>query len=961
MELAAECRTACAGAADADGDGHAAEACGGDDCDDADPDRYPGNTERCDAIGHDEDCDALTLGGPSDADIDADGFVSVECCNQQVGGALRCGLDCDDARPSVLPGGTEVCNGDDDDCDGALDEGVLATQYLDLDGDGFGNPRTASTRACGDPLYVEDNGDCDDGDAAVYPGASEICDGKDNDCDGGANDEVDADADDHLHPSSGCVGGPLPKDDCDDANPTVHPLADDVCNDRDDDCDELVDERVESDALCASGALNAHAICAYGGDAVRGNRCVITACQPGFEDCDQRAANGCETSVGTVENCGACGHRCQTGECVNERCVDEVFHATYMNASGRDDGLCAHDGDRAICWGYSLGRTPRFLDEDDGSVARGIVDSFGSVSGVCALSSGGAYRCRGVRQPAWGAGESGPALSTAWVDGPGQDFATVRATETHGCGLDQEGRVWCWGYPPGNGRSDVTWTANEVTVPGAPITELAVANETTCALHNDGAVSCWGDYNGAALSTHVPARVGLQGGGAFVADAIFGGVRHLCAVSSGVPYCWGDAGAWLGVGRMDAGAARFPAPAGVVFSSPIVELSLNADTTCARGESGTIRCFGSGPLGDGSVGSSVGDDVVTWTRDNLRALSAVSLGSNGLAHCAVDADGAPYCWGYSPAAGPNLAHPRVASFGYALPIPTPALPLSLSVSRRMGCTVMDDGTSRCWGALWNYGVEGSTRFRAETPRLVDWGGPVRQVSVGEEVVCAIVRDGEVYCRGGLEATEPPVAGGTLTGTAVPSRIPLPARAIQIDTSYDASCAVLEDGRVMCWGQDRRGALGDGDSSLPECGGECTTAPVAVVGLPPDDPAVEVSLFAQSVYANVCVRLASGRVYCWGSGTFGTIGDGRSEPRAAPSTPALGVEDAVGLSTHFLTTCVVRAGGQVMCWGSGALGYPAPEFCGIVGCSATPRPVRGVFEATGGFGRGGGGLRPRAGR
>ncbi len=61
---------------DADGDGVESVACGGADCDDKDPNRYPGNTEICDARGHDEDCDPRTVGS---RDLDGDGYDSDEC------------------------------------------------------------------------------------------------------------------------------------------------------------------------------------------------------------------------------------------------------------------------------------------------------------------------------------------------------------------------------------------------------------------------------------------------------------------------------------------------------------------------------------------------------------------------------------------------------------------------------------------------------------------------------------------------------------------------------------------------------------------------------------------------------------------------------------------------------------------------------------------------------------------
>ena len=103
---------------DGDGDGHDAEACGGDDCDDTDNNRYPGNEEVCDTEGHDEDCVETTVG---DTDVDTDGFIDAMCCNTVYG---TCGDDCDDGDVNVNPGASEMCNGTDDNCSGGVDEMV---------------------------------------------------------------------------------------------------------------------------------------------------------------------------------------------------------------------------------------------------------------------------------------------------------------------------------------------------------------------------------------------------------------------------------------------------------------------------------------------------------------------------------------------------------------------------------------------------------------------------------------------------------------------------------------------------------------------------------------------------------------------------------------------------------------------------------------------------------------------
>jgi hypothetical protein len=132
--------------ADEDGDGASDVACGGADCDDTDPARFPGAVETCD--GDDEDCDDTTLG----PDGDGDGYVSTRCCN----GPSSCGDDCDDALNTVNPRAAEVCNaGRDDDCDGVADaaDGVCVScpsGYSGIDEDCVDVDECATSGFCGD-------------------------------------------------------------------------------------------------------------------------------------------------------------------------------------------------------------------------------------------------------------------------------------------------------------------------------------------------------------------------------------------------------------------------------------------------------------------------------------------------------------------------------------------------------------------------------------------------------------------------------------------------------------------------------------------------------------------------------------------------------------------------------------------------------------------------------------------
>jgi len=101
-------------------------------------------------------------------DHDQDGFLSDE--------------DCNDRNDQIYPGALEICNDQDDDCDGDIDEDVKTVWYYDGDGDGYGDPESYLTHCDQVENAVTNANDCDDDDPDVNPGARETCDGLDENC-----------------------------------------------------------------------------------------------------------------------------------------------------------------------------------------------------------------------------------------------------------------------------------------------------------------------------------------------------------------------------------------------------------------------------------------------------------------------------------------------------------------------------------------------------------------------------------------------------------------------------------------------------------------------------------------------------------------------------------------------------------------------------------------------------------
>ncbi len=240
------------GATDEDGDGFAVDV----DCDDTNDAINPDADEVCDGV--DNDCDALvdaeddSITGLSTVYVDGDGDsfgdegVSSEACEAGAGFALV-GGDCDDANSAINPDADEVCDGVDNDCSGDADgsdaiDGDL--YFTDLDTDGYGTGEGfLSCELPSDAAPVD--GDCDDTNNAVNPGAEELWyDGIDADCDGMSDYDVDMDGFD-----SNGYGG----DDCDDTNAGVSPAATEVWYDGvDANCDGMSDYDADMDGYVSA-------------------------------------------------------------------------------------------------------------------------------------------------------------------------------------------------------------------------------------------------------------------------------------------------------------------------------------------------------------------------------------------------------------------------------------------------------------------------------------------------------------------------------------------------------------------------------------------------------------------------------------------------------------------------------------------------------------------------------------
>lgn len=231
-------------------------------------------------------------------DPDRDGFgTGVDCA----------GSDCDQTEASIRPGAVELCDGVDNDCDGAVDEGnPMQDWWLDLDGDGFGEAGSTRRSDCRRlEGFATNDADCNDRNRLVYEGAFELCDSVDNDCDGRVDDGAvatefwpDSDGDGFgsrvLASQRSCTpisGWVTNRTDCDDGRSDVSPGDPEICSNLlDDDCDGAPDcddsacaDAVSCVAACVDDRLEQNDEPAAAVDVTTGSLAGLTACADDYD------------------------------------------------------------------------------------------------------------------------------------------------------------------------------------------------------------------------------------------------------------------------------------------------------------------------------------------------------------------------------------------------------------------------------------------------------------------------------------------------------------------------------------------------------------------------------------------------------------------------------------------------------------------------------------------------------
>ena len=353
------------------------------------------------------------------------------------------------------------------------------------------------------------------------------------------------------------------------------------------------------------------------------------------------------------------------------------------------------------------------------------------------------------------------------------------------------------------------------------------------------------------------------------------------ATSAGSARCWG-VGQYGGLGKgfpgtypniaLDA-AVELATGSDMTPDTGIAKLAVGGGWVCALSKTGVVRCWGlrsNGNLGDGYTNNSTSVSLAS-AADPVQGLPAgvTDIAAGNGATCAIAA-GEVYCWG-SLSSWKSATAAKVAGITTAVQV---------TVGTDYACARLADKTAKCWGY-----------------------NNVGQLGISNSV------DPQL---GQSHNTDPQTVIKSVTTVGAQKTVTNLTDIRQISTGSNTACAIIGDaGNVWCWGDGSNAQTGDKTWQTPRW------EPVQASGI---TGATKVTVGWDSA----CALLANGGVRCWGSNTYGQLGNGTTTGSAntisnTPVTP-VGLSSGVSdLSLGIRTACAVLTSGQVKCWGSNSYG------------------------------------------
>lgn len=347
------------------------------------------------------------------------------------------------------------------------------------------------------------------------------------------------------------------------------------------------------------------------------------------------------------------------------------------------------------------------------------------------------------------------------------------------------------------------------------------------------------------------------------------GERHTCAVlGRGEVYCWGANDR----GQLGASVAAFePSPVSAFTPTPLDPSREIAafNHTCVRTELGVVRCFGANDSGQILPAAPGGNLPIT---DAVWIPSATDV-AVGIAHvCAADGSSV-VCWGSNGQNQLASIEPGAGPYGTAIgPV------AQLAQGGHNGC-VVQGGNLSCWGSndFGQLATDPGVTPTIATPTAMPVPD-VAEVAIGRTHWCARTNPGAIFCVGRGDAGQ--LGNGAAADSATPVMVSWPVEA-GLPTSIVAgehhTCVIDDAGELWCWGSNAFGQL----MLTPDAMGfdGYTTLPVQIAL---DDAVLAVT----GGGTHTCALTEAAELLCWGTNSFGQIGDGTTSYAFEPQRVAL---------------------------------------------------------------------------
>ena len=347
---------------------------------------------------------------------------------------------------------------------------------------------------------------------------------------------------------------------------------------------------------------------------------------------------------------------------------------------------------------------------------------------------------------------------------------------------------------------------------------VSAGQDHTCGLTADRSAHCWGANQYGQLGIGVadeaahPVPQIVRGGLKFKSLSV--GANHTCALTDlGTAYCWGqNSFGQLGIGSLVSSATPVQVAGKLTFGS----VDAGSTHTCGITMSGIAFCWGGNWHGQLGVGSFDGEERYPCCRTTpipvagQFAFSSVLAG--GIHTCGLATDRKVYCWGNHKNFG-QLGTGRSDLPDSPVPVPVSGGHGFVSLSVGMpSCGVAPDGTAYCWGggAVPELGIEaGAAPF--DRPVAVSNKITFKTTASGAFFACGIASDGLLYCWGYNRYGQ--IGNGSTEYADIPQRNSNELRFKLVTAGGNEfsghACGITTDGRTFCWGDNRRGQLGNG--------------------------------------------------------------------------------------------------------------------------------------------------------